>query len=123
MSRILIVEDDKDIALALGTRLRAAGFTVAHAYDAIAGVTQARREAPDLVLLDLMMPAGGGLKVADRLRALETTSSVPIIFLTASKDPAMRAKALAHHPHDFIEKPYDPVALLASINRALGVVA
>ena len=124
MSRILVVEDDKDIALALGTRLRAAGHGPVHAYDALAGVSQARKETPDLVLLDLMMPAGGGLKVAERLRAMEATSTVPIIFMTASKDPEMRTKAMEFSPHAFIEKPYDPLELLAVIHEALeGVTA
>jgi len=123
MNRILIVEDDRDIALALTTRLRAAGFLPVNAYDAMGGVSLAVKDTPDLVLLDLMMPAGGGLKVAERLRALGATAVVPIIFLTASKDPEMREKAMLYRPHNFIEKPYDPVVLLASIQEALGVTA
>ena len=123
MKKILVVEDDKDIAFALGTRLRAAGFVPTHAYDALVGVSQARKETPDLVLLDLMMPAGGGLKVAERLRAMGPTATVPVIFLTASKDPELRAAAMAYGPHAFIEKPYDPMELLAVIHEALAGVA
>ena len=120
MKKILVVEDDKSIALALGTRLRAAGFTVVNAYDALGGVSQAQREVPDLVLLDLTMPAGGGLRVAERVRALPKISTVPIIFLSASKDPEMIEKAMSFGPFAFIEKPYDPAQLLVSIQEALG---
>ena len=120
MNKILVVEDDKDIALALGTRLRAAGFQVTNAYDALTGVSLAVKDAPDLVILDLMMPAGGGILVADRLRSLGPTATVPIIFMTASRDPERRSKAMAANPHAFIEKPYDPAALLECVHEALG---
>ena len=123
MKKILIVEDEKDIAMAMGTRLRALGFTVVNAYDALGGVSQAQRELPDLVLLDLSMPAGGGLRVAERVRALPKTATTPIIFLTASKDPEMREKAMGHAPFAFLEKPYDPQVLVARVQEALGVVA
>ncbi|NNE09141.1 MAG: response regulator [Gemmatimonadetes bacterium] len=123
MKKILIVEDDKAIAMTLGTRVRAAGYTVINAFDAIGGVSMAQRETPDLILLDLMMPAGGGLRVAERVRALPKTSSTPIIFLTASKDPAMRDEAMTHSPVAFLEKPYDAAELLTHIQDALGVTA
>ena len=122
MKRVLVIEDDKQIAMALGTRLRAAGFTVANAYDALGGVGQAVKDPPDLVLLDLSMPAGGGLNVAERLRSLASTATVPIIFITASKDPELHARAMSYDPHAFFEKPYDPVELLGSIREALGMV-
>ena len=121
MKKILIVEDDRDIAMVLGTRLRAQGFTVINAYDAMGGVNQAQREAPDLVLLDLMMPAGGGLRVAERVRAFAKTATTPIIFLTASKDAELREKAMEQSPFAFLEKPYDPQLLLARIQEALGI--
>jgi len=120
MSKILVVEDDKNIAMALGTRLRAAGFTVVNAYDALTGVSQAAKEKPDLILLDLMMPAGGGLRVAERVRSFGATATVPIIFMTASRDPELRSQAMAVGPHAFIEKPYDPADLLRHVHEALG---
>ncbi len=123
MNKILVVEDDKDIALALGTRLRAAGFKVSNAYDALGGVSRAVKDQPDLVILDLMMPAGGGIKVAERIRALEATATVPIIFITASQDPGLRNEAMAFDPHAFVEKPYDPATLLEKVHEALGMAA
>ncbi len=121
MKKILIVEDEKAIAMTLSTRLKAAGYTVINAFDAIGGVSLAQRETPDLVLLDLTMPAGGGLRVAERVRALPKTSTTPIIFLTASKDPALRESAMTHAPVAFLEKPYDAAVLLTHIQDALGV--
>jgi len=120
MSKILIIEDDRDIAAALSTRLRAAGFTTVNAYDGLTGVSHAATDVPDLIILDLMMPAAGGVQVAEGLRALSTTATVPIIFMTASRDPELRAQAMAVRPHAFIEKPYDPAVLLERVQEALG---
>jgi CheY-like chemotaxis protein len=69
-----------------------------------------------------MMPAGGGLRVAERLRAIGATATVPIIFLTASRDQELRDRAMAFGPHAFIQKPYDPEALIAAVKSALGIV-
>ena len=123
MRKILIVEDDKDIAMALGIRFRAAGFEVVNAYDALTGVGEAVKQKPDLVLLDLMMPAGGGLNAAQRIRSFGATATVPIIFMTASRDPELRARAMEFNPFAFIEKPYDPTALLEAVYEALGMAA
>jgi len=94
MKKILIVEDDKKIAMALTIRLKAAGYAVQAAYDASLAMMQARAHEPDLVLLDISMPGGNGFIVAERLRNTVATASVSIIFLTASKQPGLRQKAL-----------------------------
>ena len=122
MKKILVVEDDKRIAMALTVRLRASGFEVATAPDALAGVNQARRLEPSLVILDLMMPAGGGLKVAERMRNLTQTATIPIIFLTASRDPEMKRKALEFEPGAYLEKPYDAQELLNAVHESLTTV-
>ena len=120
MKTIVIVEDDRNIATALGIRLKACGYNVVIAYDAISGVTAAVRARPDLVLLDVSMPGGGGMVVAERLRSLAPTAATPLIFLTASKDPGLRPRAEALGASGFFEKPYDPQDLLASVAVALG---
>lgn len=120
MKKILVVEDDRRIALALTVRLRASGFEVITAPDALAGVNQARKHEPALVVLDLMMPAGGGLKVAERLRNLTQTATVPIIFLTASKDADMKRQALEFSPVAYLEKPYDAQDLLNAVHEAMA---
>jgi DNA-binding response OmpR family regulator len=116
--RILIIEDDERIASALAIRLRGAGYQVATAPDALSGVSAAVREHPDLVLLDIGLPAGNGFGVAGRVRAL-LPQDTPIVFLTASKQPGLREKASALGAAGFFEKPYEPEELLAAVGRAV----
>ncbi|MDH3444937.1 MAG: response regulator [Deltaproteobacteria bacterium] len=120
MKKILVIEDDKNIALALVIRLRSQGYEVGIAYDAVTGLSQTARFKPDLILLDISMPGGNGLLVAERVRALAPVAATPIIFITASKNPAFRTKALELAAADFFEKPYEAEELLASIRRILG---
>jgi len=119
MPKILVVEDDKKLAHALSLRLRAKRYEVKVAYDAVGGVMVARKEKPDLVLLDISMPAGGGFTVAERMQNLASTAGIPIIFLTASNDPACRRRAMNLGAAAFLEKPYEMAELLAAIQRAL----
>jgi two-component system alkaline phosphatase synthesis response regulator PhoP len=120
MKRILVIEDDRDNAAVLGMRLRSEGYDVAVAYDAVSGLSTATRFQPNLVLLDISMPGGGGLLVAQRLRNMVGTVAVPIIFVTGVKDPELRAKATSLGASGFFEKPYDQKNLLGSIARLLG---
>src|SRR5262249_58564411 len=93
MKRILVIEDDRDNAAVLGMRLRSEGYDVAVAYDAVSRLSAVTRFQPNLVLLDISMPGGGGLLVAQRLRNMGGTGAVPSIFLTGLKDPELRAHA------------------------------
>ncbi len=104
--------------MALAIRLKSFGYEVAIAHDALTGLTSALRLQPDLVLLDISMPAGNGFSVAERLRALLPTV-MPIIFLTASKQPGLLEKA-TELGAAFFEKPYEAEELLAAIQDALG---
>jgi CheY-like chemotaxis protein len=119
MKKILIVEDDKKIVTALTIRLQAAGYEVVVSYDAALAMTRAMDHQPDLALLDITMPGGNGFVVAERLRDSVDTASIPIIFLTASKQPGLREKALELGAVAFFEKPYDAQRLLATIAQAL----
>jgi DNA-binding response OmpR family regulator len=121
MKKILIVEDDKSIAMALGIRLKSHGYEVAIAPDAVTGVNSALKLRPDLILLDISMPAGSGFSVAERLQLLLPTIT-PFIFLTASKQPGLREKAKELGAVGFFEKPYDAEELLAAIEGAFGDV-
>jgi DNA-binding response OmpR family regulator len=117
--KVLIVEDDRHIAKALAVRLRAAGLEVLIAGDALSGLDMAVRQQPDLVLLDIGLPAGSGLKVAERIQTL-LPKLTPIIFLTASRQPGLREQALKLDPVDYFEKPYDADRLLEAVQRALA---
>jgi CheY-like chemotaxis protein len=120
MAKILIVDDDQDIRRLLGIRLKSLGHEVAFAGDAISAVNQARHEQPDLILLDLMMPAGDGFLVMERLRAMPALEGTPVIVVSAL-DPATQEPKLSQSGADaYFQKPYDHEELVAAIQRALG---
>jgi DNA-binding response OmpR family regulator len=116
--RILVAEDDRDIAELLAHYLQKAGWeprVVAAGDDALAEV---RRQTVDLVVLDVMLPGMSGLEVCRALRADRTTSSIPIIMLTARAEEADRVIGLELGADDYIGKPFSPNELVARI-RAL----
>ena len=113
------MEDDRKIALALATRLRGAGYAASIAADAITGVTTAVKLQPDLLILDITLPAGSGFDVAERVQNL-VPKLVPIVFLTASKQAGLRKRALELDAAAFFEKPYKGEELLAAVRAALG---
>ncbi|MFH0953734.1 MAG: response regulator transcription factor [Verrucomicrobiota bacterium] len=119
MKKILIVEDDQKIACALNVRLTANGYDVITAFDAMAGVSLVLKQAPDLVILDISIPAGSGFDVADRIRSLPRMAGTPLVFITASRKPEFRARAEQLGAAGYIEKPFDDDELIAVIRRAL----
>ena len=78
--RILIVEDDENIVKALSVRLKSKGYDVVASYDAVMGMQKAMEQPPDLILLDIMMPGGNGITLAERLQNSTKTGHIPIIF-------------------------------------------
>ena len=120
MKRILIVEDDRKIALALGVRLRASGYQTILANEALEGVTMAVEHLPDLIISDIMMPLGGGLSILDRLQKLPTTATIPSILITASREPGLKEKAEELGAVGYFEKPFDTEKLLAAVKSVLG---
>ena len=120
LKKILIIEDDQKVALGLAIRIKAAGFETVIAHDALSGVRSAIKMKPDLVLLDISMPAGNGFIVAERIQK-NISTPIPIIFLTASKREDFKERASELGAVAFFEKPYDAQELLAVISEALGV--
>ncbi len=119
MSRVLVVEDDPDISRALTIRLEAAGYDVAHAYDAVLAMDAARKFDPQLVILDVMMPGGSGLDIAQRMQEVDETREIPFLFLTASRDPRLRASAEAMGAAGFFEKPFESAEILSTIGQVI----
>jgi DNA-binding response OmpR family regulator len=117
--KILIVDDERDIIKALMIRLQGAGYDVVTAFDGAQGVFMAHKEKPDLILLDIRMPAGNGFSVAQRLKRSIHTFTIPVIFLTGSPEKNSEEKAMALGARFYIKKPYDPEELLDAIKRAL----
>ncbi len=121
MRKILVVEDDKNVSKALGIRLAGAGYSVYTAVDGLSGLREAVQNRPDLILLDISMPAGDGFSVAKAVQRLNVTGGTPIIFITASRKPDLREKAMSMESVvGFIEKPYDPEELLGMIHDVIG---
>jgi len=117
--KILIVDDERDIVKALMIRLQGAGYEVVTAFDGAQGVFMAHKEKPDLILLDIRMPAGNGFSVAQRLKRSMHTFTIPVIFLTGSPEKNAEEKAMALGARFYVKKPYDPEELLDAIKRAL----
>ncbi len=116
---VLIIEDDENISKALEVRLNARGYQTAMAFDAVMGMQKAMETSPDAIVLDITMPGGNGLTLAERLKNSTKTHDVPIIFLTASKQPELRQKAMALGGSAFFEKPYDFNYLLAALRASI----
>ena len=117
MKKILIVEDDQKIAMALVIRLKANGYSASVAPDALAGASQARAIKPDLILLDISMPGGNGFQLAETFHRMPETKGTPIIFITASKSPELLQKVMDLGAVGLFEKPFDTEKLLSSIDR------
>ena len=122
MKKILIVEDDRKIALAVAVRLKAHGYEVITAFDAQAGVEVAVKNRPDLVILDISLPAGSGFTVAERIQNLSQTAGVPMIFMTASRKPEFVRMAAELGAVAFIQKPFEDGELISDVRHALGEV-
>ena len=118
--KVLVIEDDVDISRLLGMQLKAGGYELAYASDAVTAMTAARKAQPDLILLDLGLPGGGGLLVLERLRAIAELAATPVVVVTARTDAAGEQDARAAGAVDFIRKPVDADELTAAIERALG---
>ncbi len=117
--KILIVDDERDIVKALMIRLQANGYGVVSAFDGAQGLFMAHKENPDLIILDIRMPAGDGFSVAERLRKSDDTSAIPIIFLTGSPERNSQERAEELGARFYIKKPYDPEELLDAVKRAI----
>ena len=117
--QVLIVEDDCKIAKALALRLNAAGYQTTLAQDGLSGVQCAAASLPDLVLLDISLPAGDGFSVAQRIQT-HVPVPIPIIFLTASHRPEFRERARALGAVGFFEKPFEAAALMRAVRQAVG---
>ncbi len=119
MKKILIVEDDKDIARALSLRLKAAQYEVVMAHDCVSGTALGIKEEPDLIILDVSMPGGDGFTLASSLQAHATTTPAPVVFVTASKSPDIRNRAFEAGAVGFFEKPFNAHEILDCIESTL----
>ena len=116
-TKILVVDNEQDIAKALKLRLRTNGYDVILAFDSVQAYTMAHEERPDLIILETFIPGGGGFVVASRLKGSATTRHIPIIFLTEIS--GCEKKAYRAGARSYLMKPYNPSILLREITSAL----
>ena len=121
--RVLVVDDERSIRLLCRVNLVASGMEVLEASNGREGLELARRERPDLVLLDVMMPELDGWTVARELAADEQTREIPIVFLTARADPADRRLGEQLGGVGYVVKPFDPVTIGEFVEEVLMRVA
>jgi DNA-binding response OmpR family regulator len=118
--KILIADDDPDVRLALHVRLKINNYEVIYAADGVASIAEAKKHMPDLIILDLGLPAGDGFSVLQRLKANDSLSMIPVIVVTGrtrvpNRDWALKAGAVA-----FLQKPVDTARLLSVIRHEFG---
>ena len=104
--KILIVDDEPGIVSFLSMRLKAKGYEVLEAFDGLECVKIALKEIPDLILLDIKMPHGGGIGAFEKLIRIETTKQIPVLFMTAYPSTEIKNKVLKMGAKGCISKPF-----------------
>ena len=117
--KILIVDDDPDLRRALKIRLRANHYDTVQASDGYSAITVAQKESPNLIILDLGLPAGDGFVVLERLQNSDTLSDIPVIVLTARDPQSNEQRTLQAGATAFFQKPADNSELLDVIRATL----
>jgi len=122
--KVLIVDDDLDFVQLLSARLRANNYEVESAGDAISAVLKAQKQRPRLIILDLRLPAGGGFRVYETLRASVGTSRIAVLFVTGfdrvDSDQEMKVRdSLQALDQPFLIKPFNAEELLEKVSQAL----
>ncbi|HEX9367273.1 MAG TPA: response regulator transcription factor [Vicinamibacterales bacterium] len=119
MSRVLVVEDDTDIAELIAHYLQKAGHAVEIVASGPAALRRVKESAPELILLDLMLPGMDGLLVCQTLRNDSSTAAIPIIMLTARGEETERVTGLELGADDYVTKPFSPRELTARVAALL----
>jgi CheY-like chemotaxis protein len=118
--KILIVDDNADIRLGMHLRLKANQYETLFAADAFAAVAEARKHRPDLVILDLGLPAGDGFTVMERLKQVPFLAVIPVVVVSARDGLGNQKRAFEAGAKAFLQKPVNDAELLAVIRQALG---
>jgi DNA-binding response OmpR family regulator len=118
--KILIVDDDPDVTLGMHLRLRANHYQTFFAADAPSSMVEAVRYEPDLILLDLGLPAGDGYQVMEDLKRVPALADTPVIVVSARTAYAHQSRALETGARAFLQKPVNNAELLAAIERVLA---
>ena len=117
--KILVVDDDAELVELLSFNLKQAGYAIGTATNGVEAIKKARSLAPDLILLDVMMPELDGFAVCEILRRDSTTASIPIMMLTALSSELGRVAGLGAGATDFLSKPFSIRMLVGRIEKLL----
>jgi DNA-binding response OmpR family regulator len=120
MATILVVEDELDVQKVVAKRLSSRGFTVYCASDGYQAVQKAHKVSPDLIVLDLQLPAGDGLSVLRKLRISDSTKKTHIVVLTGMTNEMYKQSVLTEGVDAYLQKPYDAQVLLDTIDKILS---
>lgn len=117
--RVLVVEDEDDIAYILRFMFEREGFTVDHAADGRQALARLDQDPPHGVVLDIMLPYHDGIEIVERLRAVPAWRSVPVLMLTAKAREVDIVRALDLGANDYVTKPFQPDEVVARMRRLL----
>jgi CheY-like chemotaxis protein len=121
-SKILVVDDDRDFLKLMMVWLKREGYDVAVAADGVSGIAAARKESPDLIVLDVEMPAGGGATTLERMRSLVPLAATPIVVVTGHAKAAA-SQFLAKGADGFVRKADGRDQILQTLRQALAAAA
>lgn len=115
--KILIVDDETETVFLLSERLQRSGYKVEMAFDALEAILKALKSPPDAILLDMRIPAGGGMHVLKQVRGNPKTAEVPVIILTANYDQTLKSDAMKLGISDYLSKPFEGSRLVERIKQ------
>lgn len=117
--KILVADDEEELVKALRDRLHFEGYDTIAAFEGVRAIEMAHKHRPDLILLDLRMPAGTGQSVLKSLKSRAETEKIPVIVVTALEGANLEQELLSSGASDFVRKPYDWNLLLDKVRKAI----
>ena len=117
--KILLADDEEDVRTIVKMSLEGEGYEVVTAFDGLEALSLAETEAPDVILLDVMMPVMSGIEVTRRLKANTDTCQIPVIMLSAASQTDSIKQGIAAGARDYVVKPFQPSKLHEIIQRVL----
>lgn len=115
--KVLLIDDEEEMVEMVSVSLASAGYEMITATESKEGLEKAKSEKPDVILLDIMLPGMDGYEICRRLKAMEDTKSIPIIFFTALGAVDLAEKVAAAGGADYIVKPFEPNEIIERIER------
>jgi CheY-like chemotaxis protein len=117
--KLLIIDDDRAFVVLAAAILRDAGYMVLESYDAMQGFMYAQHDPPDLILLDMLMPAGGGMNVLEKLKTVPHLATIPVVVVTASTDDDLEETVKKAGAVNLLRKPLDRDGMLALVRQVI----